>query len=67
MGNEHKPVEGISGKGFFYSQEKPIGRDCFSHPELCLVWRDAWSCSLLEIMGGTADRLRMAERKDGNH
>lgn len=63
MGNEHKSAEGVSGKGFFYSQETHAHRKRLLLSELCLVWRDAWSCRHLEIMGGTADRLRMAEQK----
>lgn len=57
-------LRGFLGKVSFTPKRcTPIGRDCFSHSELCLVWRDAWSCRHLEIMGGTADRLRMAEQK----
>lgn len=57
-------LRGFLGKVSFTPKRRtPIGRDCFSHAELCRVWRGAWSCRHLEIMGGTADRLRMAEQK----
>lgn len=64
MGNEHKSAEGFLGKVSF-TPKGIAHRKRLLLSELCLVWRDAWSCRHLEIMGGT-DRLRMAEPKDGN-